>query len=74
MEINNILKDITYELTGLFISEDDDLKFNGIDSLTLVSLIVTIEDEFQISFTDDDLNPENLKKISDIVKLVEKYI
>ncbi len=45
----------------------------GMDSLRMVTLIVTIEEEFNIELNESDMNPYDLKTVSDIVKLVEKY-
>lgn len=73
-EIINKLIKIVYDLTAMEIDEDFDLKLNGIDSLTLVSLIVAIEEEFRISFEDDDLDPNNLKTLKNIKKIMEKYV
>ena len=60
--------------TGSDIKSEESLKESGIDSLALVTLIVSIEDEFKITFSDDDLNPERLRHLSDLVNLTEKYL
>ena len=44
------------------------------DSLSLVALIVALEEDFSIEFSDDDLCPEKIEKFEDLVVLVEKYI
>ena len=45
----------------------------GMDSLKMVTLVVTIEEEFGIELNESDMNPYDLRTVSDIVKLVEKY-
>lgn len=47
----------------------DDL---GADSIDVVDLIVSIEDEFDIEVPDDEI--ENVKSVGDVVKYVEEHI
>ena len=65
---------IADETLGVFLSEEDSLKENGVDSLSLVALIVSIEIEFGISFSDDDLQPEKLNCLADLVKITKRYL
>ena len=43
-----------------------------IDSLGLIKFIVDLEDEFNIEFTDDDLDSPSIKIIGELIKLVER--
>ena len=43
----------------------------GADSLDVVELLMTFEDEFKVSIPDDKL--EELKTIPQIVKIIEEY-
>ena len=43
----------------------------GADSLDVVELLMTFEDEFKVSIPDERL--EELKSIPNIVKLIEEY-
>ena len=43
----------------------------GADSLDVVELLMTFEDEFKVSIPDEKL--EELKTIPNIVKLIEQY-
>lgn len=43
----------------------------GADSLDVVELLMTFEDEFKVSIPDEKL--EDLKTIPQIVKLIEEY-
>lgn len=56
------------------ISPSDELLSIGIDSLTMVELMIALEDTFRITFDDSELDPSTLKKVSDIIELTEKYI
>lgn len=43
----------------------------GADSLDIVELLMTFEDEFKVSIPDDKL--EDLKSIPQIVKVIDEY-
>lgn len=45
----------------------------GIDSLSLVELVVDLEERFNIEFDESDLDPANLKTVGSIYSLVDKY-
>ena len=46
----------------------DDL---GADSLDMVDVVMTIEDEFELDVEDEDV--ENIKTVGDIVHYIEEY-
>lgn len=46
----------------------------GLDSLTLVEICVRLEDEFSIVFDSDNLSPDEILRVSDLVNLVDKTI
>ncbi len=75
---NNELKckivDIASEQIGVELTDDIDLKSSGLDSLSLVILIAGMEEAFGITFDDDDLQPENLVALADLVALAGKYL
>lgn len=55
---------------GLLISIEDELvKDLGFDSIDIVDLVVHIEDQFSIEFSDTQL--DNFKKVRDIVNLIQ---
>lgn len=62
------------ETIGADLDENESLIESGVDSLALVSLIVSIEYAFDVEFSDDDLQPENLRTLSSLIELTEKYI
>ncbi|MDE5994350.1 MAG: acyl carrier protein [Oscillospiraceae bacterium] len=43
----------------------------GADSLDLVDLVMTFEDEFDMEIPDEDL--ENIKTVGDIVRFIEEH-
>lgn len=73
MNIREKIKDLAKEALGAELSENEDLRESGVDSLGLVSLIVAVEEAFGLTFRDDDLQPERLKTLSDLAELTEKY-
>lgn len=48
----------------------DDL---SMDSMAMVLLLINLEEEFKIEFNEVDMNPYDLKTVSDVVNLVNKY-
>ena len=46
----------------------------GIDSLRIVELIVALEEKFNITINETDLEPDLLKTVEDVYLLVNKYI
>ena len=43
-----------------------------IDSMGLIQFIATLEDEFQIEFTDEDLENPDIKVVGKMIEIVEK--
>lgn len=74
IELKNKLVELCLKETDNKVKPNDNLKSAGVDSLALVSLIVAIEETFEISFDDSDLEPKNLNTLNDILKIVEKYL
>ncbi len=46
----------------------------GIDSLGMITLLVSIEDTFQIELEESDMDPMALQTVDDIVQLLGKYL
>ena len=46
----------------------------GFDSLSLVELIVDLEDRFDIEIDESDMDPSQLKTVAQIYSLVDKYL
>ena len=73
-EISEKIVQIAIETIGVALNENESLKESGLDSLALVTLVASIEDEFGFQFDDDDLQPNNLQMLSDVVRITEKYV
>ena len=71
-KVIEILKELSGEET---INETDSLKEDiHLDSLGMVTLLVEIEDVFDIRLDESDMNPFDLITVQDVVNLVEKYM
>ena len=46
----------------------------GLDSLSIVNLVISLETGFNIFFDEGDLDPEVINTIGDVVGLVERYV
>lgn len=73
-EIEKKIVDLARGTTGAQLTETVTLKENGLDSLSLVLLIASIEEEYSFSFDEDDLQPEKLLTLKDLTLLTEKYL
>lgn len=76
MEIKDKVYEIIYEISS---KDDVELKHSlredlGIDSLGMVTLLLSIEDEFDIQLEESDMNPFDLKTVDDVLALAEKYV
>ncbi|HCR43986.1 MAG TPA: acyl carrier protein [Ruminococcaceae bacterium] len=61
--------DVEEEKITLDTNMVDDL---GADSLDVVDLLMSVEDEFEIEIPDSDV--ENMKTVGDVVKYVEDHV
>ena len=46
----------------------------GLDSLQMVTLLMMLEENFQITLDESDMNPFDLVNVWQVVDLVEKYV
>ena len=57
------------------VCEEDSLQFDlTLDSLGLVTLLIQIEEKFDVRLKESDMDPFALTSVSDVIRLVEKYI
>lgn len=56
---------------GLYIGEDEYDDEIGLDSMTFVSLLIAIEEEFKMDIPDEKLSIATLKTFSDFLQLLE---
>ena len=76
MDISVKVSAVLSELSGIenvlpeSLLQDDLL----LDSIQMVALLVMIEEAFQITLDEVDMNPFDLTKAEDVINLVQKYI
>ncbi len=56
------------------LSYDTSLLSLGIDSILALSILVEIEEEFDIEISDSDLNMDKIKDIASFAQLVREYV
>ena len=75
MNIEEKVKGILSELSG-----EDTVKSEAtlqgdlaLDSLSMVTLLIQIEETFEIELDESDMNPFELNTVSSVIELVNKY-
>lgn len=73
--INDKVIEILAELSGTEnISLQNHLQNDlGLDSMLMVTLLLDIEEKFEIELNESDMNPFDLNTVQDVIALVEKY-
>ena len=76
MESFDTVSEILSELSGVEnIYAEQDLQLDlGLDSLQLVTLLIMLEESFQITLNESDMNPFDLINVNNVINLVEKYL
>ena len=76
MEIFDKVCVILSELSGIeTICLESELQSDlGFDSLQMVTLLLMLEENFQITLDESDMNPFDLKRVDNIVELIKKYV
>ena len=76
MKVREKISEILSELTGIdSINTDDALQEDlGLNSIQMVTLLIMIEDNFNIFLDESDMNPYDLIYVYQVVDVVEKYI
>ena len=76
MEVFDKVSVILSELSGMEnISIEHELQNDlGLDSIKMVTLLMMLEDNFQVILEESDMNPFDLISVLHVVKLVEKYV
>ena len=67
--------DILFKLSGKENIETNNTLVDdiGLDSLLMVTLLIEIEEVFNIELDESDMNPFELISVNDVVSLVSKY-
>ena len=75
MNIDERVKGILFELTGMeVVANDTKLQDDlGMDSLAMVTLLIEIEDVFEIELTETDMNPFDLISAQSVIDMVKRY-
>ena len=76
MDIFQKVKEVICDTVGEEnVTPDQELKADlGFDSLSLVAVVVALEEKFGIEFNESDLDPSKIIHVGDLIELVEKYI
>ena len=76
MKVREKISEILSELTGIdTIDLEDGLQEDlGLNSIQMVTLLIMIEDNFNIFLDESDMNPYDLIYVYQVVDVVEKYI
>ena len=69
-KVNNVLEKFKKKLNIEAVDESKTLKDYGLDSLDMVELILELEDEYKIKFTDEEMT--SLQTIGDLVNAIHK--
>ncbi len=73
-EIGREIKELALEVLDVELSGEENLSESGVDSLSLVELLAGIVNKFNICFGEDDLQPETLVTLDDLVRITEKRL
>ena len=75
MNIDEKVKGILFELTGIeIVANDSKLQDDlGMDSLAMVMLLIEIEDVFEIELAEADMNPFDLLTAQNVIDMVARY-
>ncbi len=71
-DIIDILKEILEPDIEIVASES--LKKYGLESISLVRVIVKLEEKYDIEIKEDDLVPENFQTVESICSLMNQYL
>ena len=76
MNIEEKIKGVLCELSGL---ESVESSFNlqediALDSLMMVTMLLEIEDAFNIQLDEADMNPFELTTVKSVIDMVAKYV
>jgi acyl carrier protein len=68
--IKQALQELIPERRIASLTEDSHLRDLGIDSVDMVRLITKLEEVFRVSFSADELAPENFRDIAALIRLL----
>jgi acyl carrier protein len=68
----NIVLTLLPDADDTSLTDNEDIFLLGLDSINAMTLVLNLQDEFNISFDATEINVENFRTISDITELVSK--
>lgn len=73
--VENKVVELLAQLSGKkSVAKEEKLQFDlTLDSLTMVTMLIEIEEAFNIQLQEDDMNPYDLNTVQDVIDLVKKY-
>ena len=76
MDVQERVFNIIRELSGVEnVNLDSSLQGEiYLDSLSMITLLIMVEDGFNIVLDESDMNPFDLITVNDVVALVKKYV
>lgn len=76
MNIEKTIKEILTRLCGEeMIDNEAELQTDlALDSLSMVTLLVEIEESFGIELDESDMNPYDMTTVQDVIDMAEKYM
>lgn len=73
-EIKEIIVQVLEVESDRNIDSEESLKKIGLNSITLVNIVLEMEKKFGIEILDEDLVGTNFRTIADIERLLKKYV
>ncbi len=71
-KVCTIMKDILN--SNLDITENTQFSEIGINSITYIKIVVSLEEEFQIEFADEDIDYSQYNCVADVIKYIERKL
>lgn len=69
-KVRNVILRFLPGIDSQSLSDDDNIFNLGLDSINLVSLIFALQEEFELQFSDDEIDFENFKTVHSISGLI----
>ena len=67
---NFIFSEIIFVAEPTSFSDDDNLIESGLDSMGIMRLIVFLEEQFNVTLPDSEIDPDNIKSINTLEKWI----
>jgi len=71
LRVRKILAEVTLNNDFASSPVDERLNKTGLDSVGMIELIYTIEDQFHLKISDEEVVPENFDSIQSVTRLLE---